>query len=509
MAINMEKQLVQIEGMVENVVFSNENTGFAVIELNTGEEILPVVGELFGVEEGETLKLTGSYASHPKFGYQFKAEIYERSLPQSITAIKKFLSSGAIKGIGGVLAQRIVDVFGEDTLHIIEENPERLSEVKGITAKKADALAIEFHRLFGMRAAMMFLSTYGLTPGQSVRVWKKWGVISVDIVKDNPYLLCDDDIMVTFKAADQMALSLGLEEKSHKRIFGAVQHVLRHNLKNGHTCLARETVVGLVGKLLSNVGTDPIEIEIDDRLELEELFSVRRNKDFLCLPAMYGAEKYIALRISMMLQNKFFVQKNIDVLIDRVEQEKKISYEGLQREAIRAALEQSILLLTGGPGTGKTTTLNAIIDLLEQEGMTIAIAAPTGRAAKRISEVTGRDAKTIHRLLEVDFSSGDQLRFIHNEQNPLKAEVVVIDEMSMVDTLLFESLLRGVKMGCKMILVGDSDQLPSVGAGNVLRDLIESDVIPTVQLKQIFRQAAQSLIVTNAHKIVSGELPDL
>ena len=386
----MEKQLVQIEGMVENVVFGNENTGFAVIELNTGEEILPVVGELYGVEEGEELKVTGTYSSHPKFGDQFKAEVYERSLPATATAIKKFLCSGAVKGIGSVLAQRIVDVFGEETLNILEENPQRLVEVKGITQKKADALAIEFHRLFGMRSAMMFFSAYGMTPSQGVRIWKKWGVISVDVVKDNPYLLCEDDIMVEFRTADQMALSLGLDEQSGKRIFGAIQHVLRHNLKNGHTCLARETVSALVSKLLVNVGTDPIEIEIDNRIQDEELFSVQRNKEFLFLPSMYGAERYIALRLSMMLQNHFFVHKDMELMIDKVETEKGIRYEGLQRQAIREALQQSILLLTGGPGTGKTTTLNAIIDLLEQEGLTIAIAAPTGRAAKRISEVTGR-----------------------------------------------------------------------------------------------------------------------
>lgn len=257
------------------------------------------------------------------------------------------------------------------------------------------------------------------------------------------------------------------------------------------------------------VGNDSIEIEIDNRLEDQQLFSVQRNREFLFLPSMYEAERYIALRLSLMLQNRLFVQKDLDAMIERVEQQKNIRYEGLQRQAIKEALQQSALLLTGGPGTGKTTTLNAIIELLEQEGLSIAIAAPTGRAAKRISEVTGREAKTIHRLLEVDFSKGETLRFIHNEKNPLKADAVVIDEMSMVDTALFESLLRGVKMGCRLILVGDSDQLPSVGAGNILRDLIDSDVIPTVQLKQVFRQAAQSLIVTNAHKIVSGESPDL
>ena len=505
----MRTELVSISGVVEDVTFVNPETGFAVIEVDTGQELLPVVGELYGVSAGEELRLTGSYASHPKFGRQFKAVAFERSLPAGAAAIRKFLSSGTVKGIGAVLAGRIVDHFGDDTLEILEQTPGRLSEVRGISPKKAEALTAELQQLFGMRTVMMFLASYGMTPAEGVRVWKKWGVIAMDIIRDNPYLLCGEDIGADFKRADTIALSLGMEEDCGKRLFGAVVHILRHNLRNGHTCLARAKVVELAAKLLDGISQEVIDQDITQRLEEEELFSIQRNREFLFLPAMYQAERYIALRLSMMLQNRFFVQRNLDRMIAAVEKEKGIQYEELQREAIRQALQQSILILTGGPGTGKTTTLNAIIDLLEQEGLTIAIAAPTGRAAKRVSEVTGRDAKTIHRLLEVDFGSQEQLRFIHNEQNPLKADVVVIDEMSMVDTLLFESLLRGCKMGCKLVLVGDSDQLPSVGAGNILRDLIDSGCIPTVALKQVFRQAAESLIVTNAHRIVGGEYPDL
>lgn len=505
----MRTELVSISGVVEDVTFVNPETGFAVIEVDTGQELLPVVGELYGVSAGEELRLTGSYASHPKFGRQFKAVAFERSLPAGAAAIRKFLSSGTVKGIGAVLAGRIVDHFGDDTLEILEQTPGRLSEVRGISPKKAEALTAELQQLFGMRTVMMFLASYGMTPAEGVRVWKKWGVIAMDIIRDNPYLLCGEDIGADFKRADTIALSLGMEEDCGKRLFGAVVHILRHNLRNGHTCLSRAKVVELAAKLLDGIPQEVIDQDITQRLEEEELFSIQRNREFLFLPAMYQAERYIALRLSMMLQNRFFVQRNLDRMIAAVEKEKGIQYEELQREAIRQALQQSILILTGGPGTGKTTTLNAIIDLLEQEGLTIAIAAPTGRAAKRVSEVTSRDAKTIHRLLEVDFGSQEQLRFIHNEQNPLKADVVVIDEMSMVDTLLFESLLRGCKMGCKLVLVGDSDQLPSVGAGNILRDLIDSGCIPTVALKQVFRQAAESLIVTNAHRIVGGEYPDL
>ena len=507
MAIGREP-VISIEGTVSEVVYMSPETGFAVIEVETDEELLPVVGELYGVSEGEELRLTGSYSNHPKFGRQFKAMAYERRMPATAAAVRKFLSSGAVKGIGAVLASRIVDTFGDDTMTILEETPGRLTEVKGISPKKADAIIKELGQMFGMRSAMNFLSSYGLTPAEGVRAWKKWGPITVDVVKDNPYLLCDEEIGVEFKRADEIALSVGIEADSGKRLFGAASHVLRHNLKNGHTCLARQTVVQLVMRL-TGVEEAAIEADIDQRIEEEELFSVQKNREFLFLPSMYNAERYIAMRLSMMLQNRFFVSRNIDEMIDRTEAEKGIHYESLQREAIREALQKSMLILTGGPGTGKTTTLNAIIDLLEDEGLSIAIAAPTGRAAKRVSEVTGRDAKTIHRLLEVDFGSSEVTTFVHNEQHPLKADAVVIDEMSMVDTTLFESLLRGCRMGCKLILVGDSDQLPSVGPGNVLRDLIDSGCIPTVELKQVFRQAAESRIVTNAHRIVAGEYPDL
>lgn len=507
MAIGREP-VISIEGTVSEVVYMSPETGFAVIEVETDEELLPVVGELYGVSEGEELRLTGSYSNHPKFGRQFKAMAYERRMPATAAAVRKFLSSGAVKGIGAVLASRIVDTFGDDTMTILEETPGRLTEVKGISPKKADAIIKELGQMFGMRSAMNFLSSYGLTPAEGVRAWKKWGPITVDVIKDNPYLLCDEEIGVEFKRADEIALSVGIEVDSGKRLFGAASHVLRHNLKNGHTCLARQTVVQLVMRL-TGVEEAAIEADIDQRIEEEELFSVQKNREFLFLPSMYNAERYIAMRLSMMLQNRFFVSRNIDEMIDRTEAEKGIHYESLQREAIREALQKSMLILTGGPGTGKTTTLNAIIDLLEDEGLSIAIAAPTGRAAKRVSEVTGRDAKTIHRLLEVDFGSSEVTTFVHNEQHPLKADAVVIDEMSMVDTTLFESLLRGCRMGCKLILVGDSDQLPSVGPGNVLRDLIDSGCIPTVELKQVFRQAAESRIVTNAHRIVAGEYPDL
>ncbi len=394
-----EREMVQIRGTVEQILYENASSGFAVVELDTGEEYLPAVGPLQGVVPGEELTLTGQYTSHPKFGYQFKAELFERSLPETTAAIRKYLASGAVKGIGAALACRIVDAFGEKTMEILEKEPGRLAEIKGISPKKAEALSREFGQLFGMRMVMVFLAQHGLSSSQSVRIYKKWGPLTTDLLKQNPYLLCSDDLRIDFSVADRMAFSLGMDPAGPERIFAAVCHVLRYNLRNGHTCLAREKVAVLTQKLIG-LGEDAVEIEIDNRLEAKELYALKRKgKDFLFLPGYYEAEKYIAFRVELMLRSRYFETRDVDEMISRVEKEKGIVYEELQRTAIREALSRSILMLNGGPGSGKTTTLNALIELLEQEGMKLAIAAPTGRAAMRISEVTGREARTIHRLL--------------------------------------------------------------------------------------------------------------
>lgn len=502
-----EQDLITLQGTVEAVTFRAES-GFTVAELGYGNELITIVGDLVGIEEGEELSLTGRYTTHPKYGPQFKVLMFERRLPASASAIGKYLSSGVIKGIGPSLARRIVDVFGDETLEIIEQQPLRLAEVKGISEKKAAQIGEEFRHIFGIRTLMIFLSKYGISPSQSVVIWKLWGTAGMDLIQANPYILCGCEADIDFSICDIIAIELGLPEDSMERKQAGINYVLRQNLFSGHTCLPADKLLMQASRLLQ-LPEASLSKAIKEAVREETLRKMTRGKDYLYLANLYVAEQYIAERIVAMTRCALGDDAAIQTKISRIEKENGIHYALLQKQAICQAIENDIMILTGGPGTGKTTTLNAIITILEESGKEVFIAAPTGRAAKRISEVTGHEAKTIHRLLEVSQSQNNRLEFVHNQENPLECDAVVIDEMSMVDTLLFDSLLRALRPGCKLILVGDSDQLPSVGAGNVLRDLIDCGCVPTVQLKEIFRQAAKSLIVTNAHKIVNGEMPDL
>lgn len=355
---------------------------------------------------------------------------------------------------------------------------------------------------------MIFLSKYGISPSQSVVIWKLWGSAGMNLIQANPYILCGCEADIDFSICDTIAIELGLPEDSMERKQAGINYVLRQNLFSGHTCLPADKLLMQASRLLQ-LPEASLSKAIEEAVQEETLRKMTRGKDYLYLANLYVAEQYIAERIVAMTRCALGDDAAIQTKISRIEKENGIHYALLQKQAICQAIENDIMILTGGPGTGKTTTLNAIITILEESGKEVFIAAPTGRAAKRISEVTGHEAKTIHRLLEVSQSQNNRLEFVHNQENPLECDAVVIDEMSMVDTLLFDSLLRALRPGCKLILVGDSDQLPSVGAGNVLRDLIDCGCVPTVQLKEIFRQAAKSLIVTNAHKIVNGEMPDL
>ncbi len=505
----MEEKSETLNGSVERIVYRNDASNWTVLELESDNELHKVVGVLPMIGAGEVLSLSGSWVDHPNFGIQFRAEYCERHLPVGGDAILRYLSSGVIKGVRQATAVRIVEKFGDKTLEILEKEPHRLAEVRGISPSRAARIADEYARQFGLREVMMQFSEYGLTPNESFRCWKKWGGATIDRIRANPYLLCSSGLYIGFERADRICMKMGRPADDPGRLEAGIIYVLRHNLSNGHTCLPADKLVNVT---VSMLGVE--HQQVTDTLEgLVSRFSVKEeyfnNRRFIFLNHVHRAEKYTASRISMMLQFPPPSVADTESRIIKIEKSRGISYAEQQRLAITQAMKKGVLILTGGPGTGKTTTLEAIITLLEDMGQTVAIAAPTGRAAKRISELTGKEAKTLHRLLEVKWDDEDIPIFDRNEKNPLEADAVVVDELSMVDSLLFDSLLRALKTGCRLIMVGDSDQLPAVGPGSVLHDLISSGELPTVQLTEVFRQAMQSNIVSNAHRIVSGQMPVL
>jgi len=511
----MEKQeeVLQLVGMVDHIVFCNEDNGWTVLELEVKDSVYTVVGTFPQVQVGETLRVQGSWVNHPSFGVQFKATASESTLPTDATAILRYLASGAVKGIGPATAARIVDRFGADTLRILEEEPQELAKIKGISLSKAREMGQSFCSQFGLREVVMTFGGYGLSPNEALRCWKKFGPSTLTKIKANPYLLCTSGLRIGFERADQIHSALGGDTLDGNRVEAGVQYVLRHNLGNGHTCLPRDKVLPTAMQLL-----DVPEVSVDAAItRMVESLQLRQvdidGRPYLFLPRYYEAEAYIANRMRLMSgMGNAVIAEDIQLRIDAMERNFHITYEEQQRKAMVEAVATGTLILTGGPGTGKTTTLRGVITLLESMGETVAIAAPTGRAAKRISELTGREAKTLHRMLEVRFGVDEDeegLVFDRNERNPLDADAVVVDEMSMVDVMLFEHLLRATKTGCRLILVGDTDQLPAVGAGCVLQDLMDSGTVPVVQLTQVFRQALESRIVYNAHRIVKGEPMEL
>jgi exodeoxyribonuclease V alpha subunit len=504
-------QMQKLEGTVEHIVYASAETGFTVLELDGGGELITVVGVLPAVAPGEELILTGRYTAHPTYGQQFKAELCERTLPATAGAIRKYLASGAIKGIGPKTAIRIVEQFGDKTLEVIEKDPQALAGIPGLSRKKAEQIAEEYRHIFGIRSVMLFLARYQIEASAAIRVWKQWGMLAVDVITHDPYQLCAEAVGIAFEVADDIALQMNLSPDSPQRIRAGLGHVLRHNLGNGHTCLPRDKLLRTAATLLG-LEPDLLEGELDKTVEEGGLISdTVAGQEYAYLPDMYESETYIAGRLGLMLGVTPPEHKSREKEIDTLEQRLGITYAALQRKAIAMALDNNVFILTGGPGTGKTTTLNGILGILEDSGATVALAAPTGRAAKRMAELCSRDAKTIHRLLEVDFRDDNDpgIRFKRNEKNPLRQDVIILDEVSMVDTKLLHCLMRAMKLSAKLILVGDPDQLPSVGAGNILRDLIDSDIIPMVHLSEIFRQARESAIVQGAHRIVRGEDPDL
>lgn len=505
----MEENLEKLNGSVDEIIFSNIDTGYVVFDLDCSGQIVTVVGELGDISEGERLELMGGYVYSAKYGRQFKAVSCIRTLPTTPEEIRKYLGSGIIKGVGPALAKKIVERFGSDSLDIIENDPLSLSDLKGVTSDKALFISSEYRKLSGMKNVVEYLQKFDISPAVAAEVWKKYESSSIAFIRENPYILCDETIGVDFDRADAIALSEGISGDSTNRIIAGLMCFLRDNANAGHTCLPVDKLVQVAQEILE-LDSESIHRGMDEALNSKQLDLLTiGEKSYIYLREYYRAENYIADKLAFMLKMSATQLKDWSKEIEGIEFTENIQYETMQKAAINGCMGNKVFILTGGPGTGKTTTLNGIIRLLKQQKKSISLAAPTGRAAKRMSEVTGESAKTIHRLLEVDPTVKDRLAFKKNEKSPLKADVVIIDEMSMVDVLLFEALLRALKSSASLIMVGDSHQLPSVGAGNVLKDLIGSGEIPTVELTKIFRQAAESLIITNAHKIVKGEMPEL
>ena len=506
-----EGGLIKLSGSVEHIIYSNEENGYTVADFGTDDDdLITITGIMPYVNEGDSLTVYGEWKHNPKYGRQFSVSEYERYMPANASAILRYLSSGAIKGIGKKTAVKVVEQFGDDTLDVLENHPDWLSDIPGISLKKAKQICEDFKAKAGIRSAMMFFRDF-FGAATTVKIYKRWGSACIDIAKQNPYRLCDEIDGIGFERADSMAEKLGLDRNSESRLISGIAHVLKQNAaQNGHVCLPRDILVKASAKLLE-ASEENINIAIDDMIAMRRLKYSLFDETYCVYDSYsYDCETYIAEKLDLI--DKVCPKtgtSDANFFIEKEERLNGITYALLQKKAIISALESGVMLLTGGPGTGKTTIVKALIDIFESMDMKVALAAPTGRAAKKLSESTSHEAKTIHRLLEFEYSGedGDRPGFRRNENDLLEENVIIIDESSMIDNILMCSLLKAVKPGARVILIGDSDQLPSIGAGNVLRDLIDCGRFATVKLNEIFRQAQASLIVTNAHKINKGEMP--
>lgn len=505
-----------VTGYIDHIIFRNDQNGYTVMVLKqTGEEELTCVGTFPDISQGATIEASGNYIHHPVYGKQFQIASFTEKMPEDSLAMERYLGSGAIKGIGAALAARIVRRFGEDTLRIVEEEPERLAEIKGISEKKAREIAAQVTEKADMRRAMIFLQKYGISLNLGAKIYQKYGQSLYNVLQENPYRLAEDISGVGFKIADEIAGRIGIQADSDYRIRSGILYVLLQASGEGHIYLPKEELFRRAASLLqvdiSYMEKHLMDMAIDRKVVLKE-----REKETIVYPSQHY---YLELNTARMLCELNVScpedEKSTEKRIAQIEKETGTVLDEMQKKAVREATSNGLFVLTGGPGTGKTTTINAIIRFFESEGAELRLAAPTGRAAKRMTEATGYEAQTIHRLLELsgmpeEEREGHAVQFERNAQNPLEADVIIIDEMSMVDIFLMHSLLLAVTAGTRLILVGDENQLPSVGPGNVLRDIIRSESFPVVELKKIFRQASESDIVVNAHKINRGEqvIPD-
>ena len=515
-----EEGLVQLRGTVERIIYCNQENGYTVCDLGLedssgdggqGDEVVTVLGTLPYTGSGDNLILWGNWVHNPRYGRQFKVVQYERKMPADAAAILRYLSSRTVKGVGPVLAQRIVEAFGDSTLDVMENHPDWLTQVSGVSARKAAEIGEDFRAKAGIRSAMMFFREF-FGAALTVRIYKQYGSGAVDMARENPYRLCDEVDGIGFEKADRMAMALGVDPEGEERLMSGVRYVLTSNaVQNGHVCLPREKLIPAAATLL-RTDAGRIDTAVASLLESGKLVSRRYGRqEFLFDAVQDRAEQFIADKLVLLDTLCPAVDGgDVSAFIAKEERETGIAYATGQKKAIIQALSHGVMILTGGPGTGKTTVVHALIQIFRSMGMKIALAAPTGRAAKRLSESTACEARTIHRLLEMSFEEGGgRGRFRRNEQELLEENVVIIDEASMVDNGLMCALLKAVKPGARLILIGDADQLPSVGAGRVLNDLIDSGRFATVRLVEIFRQARESLIVTNAHAINQGNMPTL
>ncbi len=507
----MEQEMEILQGVISAVVYQNYDNGYAVLRLSVpGNQTVTVVGTIPLPAAGERLMVTGRWSNHTSYGRQFEAEFLERLMPQTELEILSYLSSRVIKGIGPRMAARIVDRFGEQTLAIMEREPLRLAEVPGISREKARAVGEEFRLQVGMRQLMEFFALHHLPAELAVKSYKLYGESTVELLYDDPYLLMDEGLEAPFSAVDRFAIELGVAGDDPRRIEAGILFELNYNLTAGHSFLPQEKLLAATSQLLS-VEADAVTAALERLLEADRLVrDTLAGITIVYLPQLHEAEICCTERLLAFAGSTFPEPHNLDAMIRRIAVSSGISYSAEQTEAIREAATSGLLIITGGPGTGKTTILNGILELLGQMQLKCLLAAPTGRAAKRLTEVTGEEASTIHRLLEASLDPGTgKMFFVRDGDNPLKADAVIVDEMSMVDVQLLHSLLQAVPRGKRLILVGEPDQLPPVGPGFPFSDMLRSGVLPTVRLTDVFRQAQQSLIVMNAHRVNQGQLPEL
>ena len=500
-----------IQGFVEHIVFRSEETGYTVFSMIVKKKEITCVGTIPSIDEGESLRAEGEFVNDPRYGRQFRITALAVEAPEDEMAIERYLGSGAIKGVGPVLAGKIVSMFKKDTFRVIEEEPERLAEIKGISERKAQEIYAQFHEKQGMRQAMVFLARYGISVQLSMRIYKQYGEQVYQIISENPYKLAEDMSGIGFRLADEIAMHAGFGRDSAFRIRSGILYVMQQAAQSGHTCLPEDFLITQAAQILG-IPSDEIGEQMEALLvEHKIIIKSVAGRNMVYTSAYYFLELETARKLIDLSAVDYGTDpEEVDRIIRKIEKREEIELDEQQRQAVRAAARSGLLVITGGPGTGKTTTIRSIIRYFEQEGMEIRLAAPTGRAAKRMSETSGGyEAQTIHRMLEVagipDELRGARTRFERNEENPLETDVVIIDEMSMVDLFLMNALVKAIPEGTRLILVGDVNQLPSVGPGNVLSDIISSGCFQTVTLTTIFRQALESDIVKNAHKIHAGE----